>query len=370
MFTTLLLAAGTLLQVYVHWRVTSAPAVEKRISRRRSFAVSGALWLLFLLGGFLGHDASGAVSVALELFTMTWLGTLFLVALCVFAVDLCTGFGWLFRSLAPVARGWAALAGCALALFAVFQGTRAPVVDDFEVRLERLPAALDGTVIVGLSDLHLGAVLGEAWLRARVAQVEALHPDAVVLLGDITEGHGAPSPALLPVMRTLRAPLGVWAVLGNHDAHGGGVAGASLLEQAGFHVLHDRWAEPRPGLIFAGVDDLTARRRAGRMGDAVADALRGRPVGATVLLSHTPWQAEQASQAGVGLMLSGHTHDGQLWPFRYLELWLYPLMSGRYEVGGMSAIVCRGTGTWGPRMRLWLPAEILRITLRSRRAEP
>jgi hypothetical protein len=65
-------------------------------------------------------------------------------------------------------------------------------------------------------------------------------------------------------------------------------------------------------------------------------------------------------------MLGAHTHGGQIWPFGYLTRLSYPLLGGRYEVGGMPVIVCRGTGTWGPRMRLWRPGEILRVTLRKK----
>ena len=64
-------------------------------------------------------------------------------------------------------------------------------------------------------------------------------------------------------------------------------------------------------------------------------------------------------------MLCGHTHGGQIWPFGYLARRIYPLLEGRYEVGGMPVIVSRGAGTWGPRMRLWRPGEILRVTLRT-----
>jgi predicted MPP superfamily phosphohydrolase len=365
MFMIMVAIAGTLLQGYVVWRLVSVPFVRARLPRGRLLVVAGALWLLSLAGSVLGHGAPGAASTALELFTMTWLTTLFLVATCLLAVDVGTAFGWLFPRRAPVLRGWAALAGCGLAVVALVQGLRPPVVSDFSVRLPGLPAGLDGTVIVGISDLHLGAVLGETWLAARVAQVQALRPDVIVLLGDVTEGHGPPAQGLLLVLRGLRAPLGVWAVTGNHDSHGRSGGGVSLLEDAGFKLLRDRSVEVRPGLILAGVDDLTSRRRAGRTGDTVAQALAGRPPGATILLSHTPWQAEDASRAGVGLMLAAHTHDGQVWPFRYLEMGLYPLMGGRYEIAGMTAIVCRGTGTWGPRMRLWLPSEILRVTLRT-----
>ncbi|MCJ7596519.1 MAG: metallophosphoesterase, partial [Desulfobacterales bacterium] len=114
------------------------------------------------------------------------------------------------------------------------------------------------------------------------------------------------------------------------------------------------------------VDDLTARRRNGQGGEPISQALVGRPPGATILLSHTPWQAERIAKAGVGLMLSGHTHGGQIWPFDYLVRSRYPLLEGRYEVNGMTVIVCRGTGTWGPRMRLWRPSEILSVTFRGK----
>jgi len=138
-----------------------------------------------------------------------------------------------------------------------------------------------------------------------------------------------------------------------------------LFEEVSFNLLRNSWAEVRPGLVLAGVDDLTARRRNGQVGDPISQALADRPPGAAILLSHTPWEAERAAKAGVGLMLCGHTHGGQIWPFDYLVRSRYPLLEGRYEVDGMTVIVCRGTGTWGPRMRLWRPSEILRVTLRA-----
>ena len=72
-----------------------------------------------------------------------------------------------------------------------------------------------------------------------------------------------------------------------------------------------------------------------------------------------------AAQAGVGLMLSGHTHGGQIWPFGSLVRTVYPLIAGRYDIDGMTVIVSRGIGTWGPRMRLWRRGEILKLVLRA-----
>jgi predicted MPP superfamily phosphohydrolase len=340
------------------------PAIRGRVPRAVFIGGAALLWAVFVLGRLGSHGAVWPGAVLLELFGLSTLVALFLCAMTLFAVDLVTGFGFLMRRRAPALRGWALLAGIGLAGIALVQGMRPPLVAPYEVRLPRLPAALDGTVNVALSDLHLGSTLGSSWLEARVAQIEREKPDLVVLLGDIVEGHAPLGGGLLRQLARLRAPLGVWAVTGNHEQFDRAAAGGSL-EAAGVQVLHDRWVEAAPGLVLAGVDDLTSRRRARVGGDFIGASLAGRPPGATVLLSHSPLESETAARDGVGLMLAGHTHGGQVWPFGYLVRLSYPLLAGRYEVGAMTVLVSRGAGTWGPRMRLWLPGEIMRVTLRA-----
>ena len=363
-FGTVLISITTLMHVYVFWRAASVPFVKRHVSLILLVAVGVILWALFFLGREVGHSGSGKTAFWLEMIGMTWMASLFLIFITLFAIDLVTLFGLLVSRLAPSLRGLAILTGVIFSIIAMIQGMRPPVVQRYDVILPGLPSELDGKVLVGTSDMHIGNLLGKRWLAARIEQIQAQRPDLIVLIGDIVEGHGEPHEELLPVFRRLSAPLGVWAVSGNHEFHGRRGNGMHLFEEAGFHVLQNRWAEVRPGFIMAGVDDLTSRRRSGRMGDPVPEALSGRPPGATILLSHTPWEAEKAAQAGVGLMLSGHTHGGQIWPFSYLTRLVYPLLGGRYNVDGMTVIVCRGTGTWGPRMRLWRPGEIIRVTLR------
>jgi predicted MPP superfamily phosphohydrolase len=365
-FGSALLVAWTLLHLYVFGRAWTVPAIRRRVPRVVLLGGALALWASFVFSRFAGHATGGLFAARLELFGLSALAVLFLLAVALLAVDLVTGFGLLLRRRVYALRGWALVAGGVLASVALVQGLRPPVVSRHEVPLRGLPAALDGTVIVALSDLHLGSLLDGEWLAARIAQIAAEKPDLVFLLGDLVEGHAETEGDLLQAFARIRAPLGVWAVTGNHEHFGnGGGAGRRALELAGVRVLHDRWAEAAPGLVVAGVDDLTSRRRAGQGGDPIGAALAGRPAGATVLLSHSPWGAETAARDGVGLMLSGHTHGGQIWPFGYLVRLSYPLLAGRYEVGGMTVIVSRGAGTWGPRMRLWRPGEIMRVTLRA-----
>lgn len=349
------------MHIYVFWRAASVPFVDRHMPRKILIGAGVILWAIFFSGRVIGHGGTGVLAGTLEFLGMNWLAVLFLTFISLLAIDLATLFGFLMPRLSPSLRGWALLVGVVLSLIALFQGLRPPVVEKYEVSLPGLPDAMDGTVLVALSDMHLGSQLGERWLAGRVAQVQEQQPDLVILLGDIFEGHGPPKDEMIVTLKQLSAPLGIWAVPGNHEFHGGG--DMSLFEEASFKLLRNDWVEVRPGLVLAGVDDLTARHRRGQGGDPISQALVGRPPGATILLSHTPWQAERASKAGVGLMLSGHTHGGQIWPFDYLVRSRYPLLEGSYEVNAMTVIVCRGTGTWGPRMRLWRPSEILRVTL-------
>jgi hypothetical protein len=364
MFGTMLLAAWTFLLLYVFWRAATVPAIARRVPRPWLAALAAALWSTFALGRLLGGDNGGRVAALLELVGMHALAVFFILAVPLLAVDIVTGFGLPARRRSVVLRGWALVAGVAMVGIALVQGTRAPAVSTHEVRLAGLPAALDCTVIVALSDFHLGSLLDGEWLAARVAQVEALRPDVVVLLGDLLEGHGAPPSSLVQGLAAFRAPLGVFAVTGNHEYHGGRDDSLRFLAAAGVRVLRDGWVELRPRLALAGVDDLTSRRRRPAAEDPVGAALAGRPPGATVLLSHSPLELERAAAAG--LVLCGHTHAGQIWPFGYLVRLFYPRFAGRYEVGGATVIVGRGTGTWGPRMRLWQRGEILKVVLRSR----
>jgi len=292
------------------------------------------------------------------------LGSVFLIATVLFVVDLGTVFGCVFSRWTPMLRGWGMVAGAILSGIALVQGLRAPEVVSYEVTLPSLPAELDGRVLVAVSDAHLGAHRGERWFTERVREIQALRPDIVVFLGDMFEGHGD-APHDIPALHHLSVPLGKWFVGGNHESHGDVGAGTDVLEEAGFYRLAGQWVELAPGLVLAGVNDLTNHKRRDLTGDPVGRALANRPPGATVLLSHTPWQADRAARAGVELMLSGHTHGGQIWPFGYLVQWVYPLLAGRYDIDGMAVIVSRGAGTWGPRMRLWHRGEILRVTLHA-----
>lgn len=357
--------AGSVLHVYCAWRVGTLPAVRRHVGRRGWWLASAALWLAYVAGVWIGDEPAGRIAWALSQFSFHWLTTLFLLGLCLLAVDLVTGFGCWGRRRIPALRLGAVAAGAAMVAIALVQGLRPPVVTRHEVALASLPAPLDGTALVAISDLHLGAGLGRDWLAARVEQIRALEPDLVVMIGDLTEGETGAVPGLEETMRRLRAPLGVWAVTGNHEFHGDTPATIALFESAGVQWLRDRAVELRPGLRLAGVDYPDGRERSVHPEAELLRSLAGAPDGVALLLSHAPLQVEAAAEAGFDLMLAGHTHGGQVWPFGFLVRQRYPFFLGPYRVGEMQLLVGRGAGTWGARMRLWRPGEILHVTLRS-----
>lgn len=364
LFLTIVLSVWTIMHLYVFWRLSSVPWLVSLAARRALVPVAVLLWASYPLARVAEAHGFPTLARPLEWVGANWIGVLFLLLSAILAADAITLGGRLWPRMAPALPGWAALVALLLSVVGFVQGLRPPVVRDYEVELAGLPPERDGLVLVAISDLHLGTLIGRGWTQHLVQRVNDLHPDLVVLVGDILEGDdGQVENEIVPALKALQAPLGVWAVLGNHEYYNGINRSVDLLEAAGCTVLRDRWAEAGPGLVLAGVDDLTARSQFGQGDQSVAQALAGRPRGATILLSHTPWQVDTAAKAGAGLMISGHTHNGQIWPFNYLVKLRYPMLGGLHHASGMPAIVCRGTGTWGPRMRLWRPGEIVRIRL-------
>lgn len=355
------------MQFYVFMRAGTVPYVKNHVPRKFLFWAGFLLWACFFVTRIIDNNRTGYFSTTLEFISMTYMGILFLTFIPVLFIDLITGFGYLLPRYTRSARGLALIAGILLSVIAHIQGLRPPVIKNYEIYLSGLHDELDGISIIAISDMHLGSLIGTEWLEARIAQVSKQKPDIIVLLGDISEGHGESTEELLPALNRFSAPLGVWAVLGNHEFHSHRNMEKSLIEKTNFNLLRNSWQEIQPGLVLAGVDDLTSSRKSGRDDDLIFMSKKEMPQGATILISHNPLQLEKVANAGVDLMISGHTHGGQIWPFNYIVETRYPFLEGLHKIQNMNLIISRGAGTWGPRMRLWCPGEILRITLHSKK---
>jgi predicted MPP superfamily phosphohydrolase len=363
-FITIALSIWLLQHLYVGWRVLSLPALSAVAARRAVLFGLFAAFLTYPLGRTFFAIGWQGLGRALEYVGAVWMGTLFLLIAALVIVEVVTAGGLVLRQSAAQIRTAAVVIALLAAAVAWFGGFRAPRTVEVSLSATGLAPDSNPVTIVQISDLHLGTMLGRGKLTAVIDQVDALVPDLVVITGDLIDGDAGVVEELMPELRRLRAPMGVYAVLGNHEYYAGSERSRRLLADAGFTVLDNQAVEVVAGLYIAGVPDIRGSAQTGEPGADLEAALAGVPAEAvTVLLQHSPENEAQAAAAGVDLMLNGHTHGGQIWPFHIPVRLFHRHYAGIHKVGGMIQIVCRGTGHWGPPMRLLAPAEIVRITV-------
>jgi hypothetical protein len=305
----------------------------------------------------------------------TWMGTMWILLVVVagvdfakFAISVLDGGADLGRLAArsyPIA---AAVLGISVTLFALGRGARFRI-ERVNVSLSKLPAALDGFRLVQLSDVHVGPTIGRSFIERVVETVNGLEPDAVVITGDLVDGSVANlSDAVAPLAK-LEARHGKYFVTGNHEYYSGAPAWCEHLRGLGFRVLRNERVALGDGearFDLAGIDDHSAGGFGNGHGADLDKALAGRDDShALVLLAHQPRSVFEASHKGVDLQLSGHTHGGQIWPFHWFVRLQQPVVSGLRRVGDTQLYVSRGTGFWGPPMRLGAPAEVTEIVLHA-----
>jgi hypothetical protein len=252
------------------------------------------------------------------------------------------------------------------AALALRGGLRLPAVRRVEVVLPRWPAALDGFRIVQISDLHIGPILGRRFAERLVARVNALAPQLIAVTGDLVDGAVDKIGDEVEPFAALRAEHGVFFVAGNHDFYSGVDGWLARVRALGMRPLRNERVAlcGTQGFELAGVDDHRGDWSKGSTED-VAAAVAGRhPQRALILLAHDPTTFAAAASAGVDLQLSGHTHGGQIWPFGALVRLVVPFVAGLHRRGASQLYVSRGTGFWGPPMRLLAPSEITELVIR------
>ncbi|HVU01527.1 MAG TPA: metallophosphoesterase [Polyangiaceae bacterium] len=380
-FVGIVLAVMGLVHFYVWARLVEAPAPPPAVKR----TLTALFVLLFLTIPLSFYATRGDVAARrwLALPGYVWLGALFLLFATVLAVDVVRVAGALVQRLVSdlppedparrvsiarlVAAGIALVSGTASA--AALRSGLGPVsIRTVTVRLPRLPKTLHGTTIVQLSDIHVGPTIGRDFIEDIVSRVNALQPDLVAITGDLVDGTVPELWDAVSPLEGLRSRFGTYFVTGNHEYYSGADSWCAALPKLGIQVLRNSRVSigesPDASFDLAGVDDHDAKRFGG--GENVERAVSGRdPNRELVLLAHQPRAAFQADRHGVGLQLSGHTHGGQIWPWRYLVYLQQPIVSGLGKVGKTLVYVSSGTGYWGPPMRLAAPAEITKIILES-----
>jgi predicted MPP superfamily phosphohydrolase len=266
--------------------------------------------------------------------------------------------------------------GAALILCVIFivygsLHARSIKTENYSLALDRKS---DDIRITLISDIHIGAVVGKSHVARIVEAVNRTEPDMICIAGDVFDGNLdviKDLEGVIEQIKLLKAPLGVYACLGNHDVDRQGFSGgrteriAEILKKADITLLRDEVFQIRPELFVVGRMDarpigMNAQRKSSK------ELLEGID-GTIIMLDHQPTQFAQNEQAGVDLLFCGHTHRGQIFPGNIMTYFIYgragAVHYGYWKGQTMQAVVTSGAGFWGPPVRIGTNSEIAVINI-------
>ena len=221
--------------------------------------------------------------------------------------------------------------------------------------------------IVMASDLHLGTIYGKKFAYRLRWDINQLKPDIILFAGDIIDED------IKPVLRDsvgqalleFKAKYGVYGITGNHEYIGGAEEAVKYLNSHNIHMLRDSTIKIADSFYLVGREDRSANSFGGKkrkpLEELTKDIDKSLPI---ILMDHQPFHLEEAHENSVDLQLSGHTHNGQLWPLNYLINRIYELGWGYKIIGKTHYYVSCGVGGWGPPVRTGSIPEIINIHLR------
>lgn len=243
---------------------------------------------------------------------------------------------------------------------------RNPVIRHVDITIPKSVHQRDSVHAVMISDIHLSTLVGKKHLNRLVTMINELNPEIILMPGDLVDGD------LKPVLRKnsgkpflrLTAPLGNFATTGNHDYIGGVDKAVNYLSDKNIHFLRDTAILIDSSFYIAGREDLEASRFENKSRKPLAKITENldheHPI---ILMDHQPAKLHESAAAGIDLQLSGHTHNGQLWPLNFITSALFDISNGYGKINQMHVYVSSGAGTWGPPVRLASQAEIVSLTI-------
>jgi uncharacterized protein len=364
---------------YVWARLVRDAALPAPWARVATIAIV-ALFVLLMTGFAAFRFLPRSLATPSMWIAYTWLGVLFFLVMSLGLSDLARVLTIRVQHGGPlddperrqaISRlfaGGAALLGLGVSAAGMASALAPVAVKRVRVTIDRLTKAASGTRIVQLSDVHVGPTIGKDFIEDVVARVNALEADVVVITGDLVDGSVEELSAHVAPLAKLRSKHGVYFVTGNHEYYSGADEWIAHLRKLGVRVLRNERVRigGEGGFDLAGIDDHSSGGFGNGHGPDLEKALSGRDgERACVLLAHQPRGIELADKLGVDLQLSGHTHGGQMFPWNLAVRLQQPFVAGLHRLTRAQIYVSRGTGYWGPPMRVGAPAEITEIELVS-----
>lgn len=364
--------------LYVHRRIATAlPPGGWSLLFSLAFL---ALTLCYPMARILERSMRGTLTETLVVAGSFWMGALVYLLLGVLAYDLLRLVGlipglphWLSpASLSAAWRGWGApllLAATALVVAMGWLNARHPRLNvrTLDVQGHAAAGAPAEMRVALVTDIHLGHLAGEAHLRRMNALLKDFNPDVVLLGGDVVDEdlQAVIDQDLGGLLEAIPSRWGVVACLGNHEYFGGVAAASTWMAGHKIALLRDARLVLPNGVAVLGRDDRNGARFTSQGRKTVAELAAGLPAEqAKIVLDHQPAPAAEFADAGVDLVLSGHTHDGQLWPFGGITRLVFEHSVGLRRVGRAWQYVSPGFGTWGPPMRTGNRPEVAGFVLR------
>ncbi|MFY9153359.1 MAG: metallophosphoesterase [Prolixibacteraceae bacterium] len=335
-------------------------------------AIFWAVVSSFIAGSILERTFSSVFSEWVYRIGSFWLAYMLYLFIAIFLIDLIRIANHFFHFLPPVSglfRFRLGLGVFALVTLIVISGH----INALWVNVKQIPITIHKKVsgspeikILMASDIHLGALIGERNEKRFVEIIQEQKPDLVLLCGDLVDGEIAPvlRKNLGRHIQEIKTPLGVYAILGNHEYIGGIDKTLPYLQSINIKVLLDDTVTLANGIQLIGRNDRSGSR--GNFGvKPLAGLLRGldssKPV---IVMNHQPFNLDEAARENVDLHLSGHTHNGQLWPFNYMTEAIFELSWGLLKKGNTNFYVSSGYGTWGPSVRTGNRPEVVVFNLK------
>jgi len=331
---------------------SSAFIFGKIIEARHSSVLSdilniiGGFWMAFMLYGFLFLFLSDIIAVALRI------------------------TGVINSSNIMVFRKWSFIITLIISFFLIaggFINAIVPKVKTYNITINKSAGDLKGLRIAAVSDIHLGSIIRKRSIKKLSDILIKLKPDLVLLLGDIVDGEIGPvlRGDLLQYFSCPKCGDGLYAITGNHEFIGGAKRTIPYIESKGIRILKDEVVTIDGGIQLIGRLDRDSKRFYGKDRKPLAELMKSvNPSLPVILLDHQPLDLSEAEKNLIDLQLSGHTHNGQMWPLNHLTAKIYELSYGYKKRGNTQYIVSSGFGLWGPRVRSGSRSEVLLINIK------
>ncbi|WP_428066692.1 metallophosphoesterase [Candidatus Proelusimicrobium volucris] len=361
MFLIFLLITVLLMSyVSIAWTCLNTPFLSFNLTAK----IAPALLTLFLLAAFIiPHQVYNNFSYALQVAGHILLGLLFLYFLTVMAAMALQLLFKLTGHPLKIPLGvFVMIIAFIISAKGAYNAFKQPAIVNITVNTD-VPGT-DGIKIVHLSDTHFGGTVTPSRVAKLTKQINELEPDFIFFTGDIFEYAGRYAPLFIENVKNMHAKLGKYGVPGNHEYYSGVNANMDMYRAAGIIPLQNKTAYVGK-INIVGVNDIVT---SGIKPHYFEQIIRNGTVfnsNYNILLSHTPLYLEEAANNKIGLMLSGHTHNGQIWPFKYLTALKFPYINGLYTKDKTNLYVSSGTFYWGPPFRLGTINELPVIILKE-----